>query len=59
MSTAQDGIVPDTEDGNSVLEGRRPARPSIRSKGDEVTVETIGSPLRHDVVHHLHDLGAG
>ena len=31
----------------------------IRSNGDEFTVETLGSYHLHDVVHHLHDVGAG
>ena len=34
-------------------------RRGIRSNGDEFTVETLGSYHLHDVVHHLHDVGAG
>jgi hypothetical protein len=30
-----------------------------RSNGDEFTVETLGRYHLHDVVHHLHDVGAG
>ena len=33
-------------------------RPGVRSNGDRFTVETLGSYHLHDVVHHLHDVGA-
>lgn len=33
-------------------------RRGIRSNGDEFTVETLGTYHLHDVVHHLHDVGA-
>jgi hypothetical protein len=33
-------------------------RPGLRSNGDAFTVESIGSYHLHDVVHHLHDVGA-
>ena len=33
-------------------------RPGLRSNGDRFTVETLGSYHLHDVVHHLHDVGA-
>jgi hypothetical protein len=35
------------------------ARRGVRSNGDVFTVETLGSYHLHDVVHHLHDVGAG
>ena len=34
-------------------------RRGVRSNGDRFTVETLGSYHLHDVVHHLHDVGAG
>jgi hypothetical protein len=34
-------------------------RRGVRSNGDVFTVETLGSYHLHDVVHHLHDVGAG
>ncbi len=34
-------------------------RAGTRSNGDRFTVETLGSYHLHDVVHHLHDVGAG
>ena len=34
-------------------------RSGVRSNGDRFTVETLGSYHLHDVVHHLHDVGAG
>ena len=34
-------------------------RAGMRSNGDRFTVETLGSYHLHDVVHHLHDVGAG
>jgi len=34
-------------------------RRGLRSNGDEFTVESLGSYHLHDVVHHLHDVGAG
>ncbi|GAA5130787.1 DinB family protein [Alloalcanivorax gelatiniphagus] len=34
-------------------------RPGLRSNGDRFTVESLGSYHLHDVVHHLHDVGAG
>ena len=34
-------------------------RRGVRSNGDVFTVETFGSYHLHDVVHHLHDVGAG
>ena len=34
-------------------------RPGVRSNGDRFTVETLGTYHLHDVVHHLHDVGAG
>ena len=34
------------------------SRRGIRSNGDEFTVETLGTYHLHDVVHHLHDVGA-
>ena len=33
-------------------------RPGVRSNGDRFTVESLGSYHLHDVVHHLHDVGA-
>jgi hypothetical protein len=30
----------------------------VRSNGDEFTVESLGRYHLHDVVHHLHDVGA-
>jgi hypothetical protein len=33
-------------------------RPGIRSNGSRFTVETLGRYHLHDVVHHLHDVGA-
>ena len=33
-------------------------RRGLRSNGDEFTVATLGSYHLHDVVHHLHDVGA-
>ncbi len=33
-------------------------RRGLRSNGSEFTVETLGSYHLHDVVHHLHDVGA-
>jgi len=33
--------------------------PGARSNGDRFTVESLGSYHLHDVVHHLHDVGAG
>ena len=35
------------------------ARRGLRSNGDEFTVEGLGRYHLHDVVHHLHDVGAG
>jgi hypothetical protein len=35
------------------------ARRGLRSNGDEFTVESLGRYHLHDVVHHLHDVGAG
>ena len=47
--------VADTYAGvTDVTRGRR----GLRSNGDEFTVETLGSYHLHDVVHHLHDVGA-
>jgi hypothetical protein len=34
------------------------ARRGTRSNGDEFTVESLGTYHLHDVVHHLHDVGA-
>lgn len=34
------------------------ARRGLRSNGDEFTVESLGRYHLHDVVHHLHDVGA-
>jgi hypothetical protein len=34
------------------------SRRGIRSNGDVFTVESLGSYHLHDVVHHLHDVGA-
>jgi DinB superfamily len=34
------------------------ARPGRRSNGSVFTVESIGRYLLHDLVHHLHDVGA-
>ena len=34
-------------------------RRGVRSNGDQFTVESLGSYHLHDVVHHLHDVGAG
>ena len=42
------GVTDDTS-------GRR----GVRSNGSEFTVETLGGYHLHDVVHHLHDVGAG
>jgi hypothetical protein len=33
-------------------------RSGLRSNGDRFTVETLGRYHLHDVVHHLHDVGA-
>ena len=33
-------------------------RRGLRSNGDEFTVESLGRYHLHDVVHHLHDVGA-
>jgi hypothetical protein len=33
-------------------------RRGVRSNGDEFTVESLGRYHLHDVVHHLHDVGA-
>jgi hypothetical protein len=33
-------------------------RRGLRSNGDEFTVESLGHYHLHDVVHHLHDVGA-
>ncbi|WP_210441214.1 DinB family protein [Nocardioides xinjiangensis] len=33
-------------------------RRGTRSNGDEFTIESLGSYHLHDVVHHLHDVGA-
>jgi hypothetical protein len=33
-------------------------RSGVRSNGDRFTVESLGSYHLHDVVHHLHDVGA-
>lgn len=33
-------------------------RPGVRSNGDRFTVESLGRYHLHDVVHHLHDVGA-
>lgn len=35
------------------------SRRGLRSNGSEFTVESLGSYHLHDVVHHLHDVGAG
>ena len=42
----------------SVTDATR-GRRGLRSNGDEFTVETLGSYHLHDIVHHLHDVGAG
>ena len=34
-------------------------RRGTRSNGDVFSVESLGSYHLHDVVHHLHDVGAG
>jgi hypothetical protein len=34
-------------------------RPGRRSNGSRFTVESIGRYYLHDVLHHLHDVGAG
>ncbi|MBC2934365.1 DinB family protein [Nocardioides sp. zg-1228] len=34
-------------------------RPGLRSNGDRFTVASLGTYHLHDVVHHLHDVGAG
>ena len=39
--------------------GAEKQRGGVRSNGDRFTVETLGSYHLHDVVHHLHDVGAG
>jgi hypothetical protein len=41
----------------SVTDATR-ARRGLRSNGDEFTVESLGRYHLHDVVHHLHDVGA-
>jgi len=41
----------------SVTDATR-GRRGLRSNGDEFTVETLGRYHLHDVVHHLHDVGA-
>ncbi|GIJ00071.1 DinB family protein [Sediminihabitans luteus] len=33
-------------------------RPGLRSNGSRFTVRTLGQYFAHDVVHHLHDVGA-
>lgn len=35
------------------------SRRGLRSNGDAFTVETLGKYHLHDIVHHLHDVGAG
>lgn len=42
----------------ATVTGATRGRRGIRSNGDEFTVETLGSYHLHDVVHHLHDVGA-
>jgi hypothetical protein len=42
----------------SVTAGTKDRR-GVRSNGDVFTVETLGTYHLHDVVHHLHDVGAG
>ena len=39
--------------------GAEKQRVGLRSNGDEFTVESLGTYHLHDVVHHLHDVGAG
>jgi hypothetical protein len=34
-------------------------RRGVRSDGSEFTVETLGLYHAHDVLHHVHDVGAG
>ena len=41
----------------SVTDATRERR-GLRSNGDEFTVESLGRYHLHDVVHHLHDVGA-
>ena len=41
----------------SVTDATR-GRQGLRSNGDEFTVESLGRYHLHDVVHHLHDVGA-
>lgn len=40
------------------VDERGAARRGTRSNGDEFTVASLGSYHLHDVVHHLHDVGA-
>ena len=43
----------------ATVTGATKDRAGLRSNGDRFTVETLGSYHLHDVVHHLHDVGAG
>jgi hypothetical protein len=38
--------------------GATRGRRGLRSNGDEFTVESLGRYHLHDIVHHLHDVGA-
>ncbi|HEX5917455.1 MAG TPA: DinB family protein [Nocardioides sp.] len=42
----------------SGVSGPAAHRPGVRSNGDRFTVASLGSYHLHDVVHHLHDVGA-
>jgi len=41
------------------VSGASAGRPGLRSNGDRFTVASLGTYHLHDVVHHLHDVGAG
>jgi hypothetical protein len=42
----------------ATVTGATRGRRGLRSNGDEFTVESLGRYHLHDVVHHLHDVGA-
>ena len=39
-------------------EGEQWDWPGVRSNGSRFTARTLGTYLVHDLVHHLHDVGA-
>lgn len=51
-SAPRDGALASRHDDASA------ARPGRRSNGSVFTVRTLGQYFLHDVVHHLHDVGA-